>query len=145
MKKILALILAAALSLSLVACGGGGGTTCTVTNNDGEEETISAHDLKDVVKSNTIKWDNLYRDAYVVVTGKIEKIHGNIKVNGYQCEAAVEIEDGWFVELKTQEELASFDVGDTVEITGNITDADGIHIYVFLGNGYDTTIKGIDD
>lgn len=47
MKKLLALMLAAALALSLVACGGGGGDGGSKENEGGKEVELAADNIED--------------------------------------------------------------------------------------------------
>lgn len=86
MKKLLALILAAALALSLVACGGDSGagdtntpsggnvdTTSTETPNDGEDTTTDTHKVGDTVETKyysvTLK-DIAFTDKILVCYGE---------------------------------------------------------------------------
>ena len=56
MKKLLALILAAALALSLVACGGGSGAGDTNTPNGGEEDSTQQTIDKDSTSTYVGDW-----------------------------------------------------------------------------------------
>lgn len=81
MKKLLALILAAALALSLVACGGGGSSqeeesavTLTVTKSDGTTEILTPKEIKEIFDSNEVNYNNNYKGCEVVVEGAVESV-----------------------------------------------------------------------
>lgn len=81
MKKLLALILAAALALSLVACGGGGSSqeeesavTLTVTKSDGTTEILTPKEIKEIFDSNEVNYNNNYKGCEVVVEGVVESV-----------------------------------------------------------------------
>lgn len=116
-----------------------------VTDNYGETAQITAQDLLELAESNSIQWNEQYNGANVVITGKIDTIHGKYVYNKYPCEAAVEIAGGWFIEFRTPEELAGFSAGDYVEITGHITDYTAGNICLLLRNDeYNTTIRNLN-
>lgn len=81
MKKLLALILAAALALSLVACGGGGSSqeeesvvTLTITKSDGTTETLTPKEIEEIFDSNEVNYNNNYKGCEVVVEGVVESV-----------------------------------------------------------------------
>lgn len=79
MKRRIALLLAAALSLFLVACGGNGESetrdaTLTITKADGTEETVTSEELMDIYGDNEINYNNNYRGCEATVVGYVLEI-----------------------------------------------------------------------
>ena len=79
MKRLIALLLAAALAFSLVACGGGGESEqrdaiLTITKSDGTEETITSEELMDIHDENEINYNNNYMGCTAIVEGYVTEV-----------------------------------------------------------------------
>lgn len=109
MKKLLALMLAAALALSLVACGGGGGAgdnSSTLKEEDAIEATPT--EVYNDVKNNEARaLQNVYK-----VTGEIDEIKSDY------CRI-----DSLLVYLSS-DDLATLNKGDTLVFLGQISDTE---------------------
>lgn len=76
MKRLIALLLAAVLALSLAACGGSGESEqrdaiLTITKADGTEETMTSDELMDIYEENEINYNDNYMGCEVVVEGYV--------------------------------------------------------------------------
>ncbi len=155
MKKIFAFILSLVLITSLCACGtntqtNSGSTTktgikATVVNNDGNTEQLTAKQLCDFSDANKISFEKKYWCARVTVTGKIKKIESSTTINGthYNWTLLIDGGDGnWFIgdqrfntSTVTEDFLASLNIGDTVEISGEIVGVSSSFKEVDISNG----------
>ena len=120
MKKLLALMLAAALALSLVACGGGGGAG---DNNTSEETTMTKEEMLEQAiecdtitissdtTSNIVRATQTYCEKILLITGRIGKISAD----------HIQIDPDPIVRYKVYlpvEEIANLEVGQYVTIVG---------------------------
>lgn len=75
MKRLIALLLAAVLALSLVACGGEESeqrdAILTITKADGTEETMTSDELMDIYEENEINYNDNYMGCEVIVEGYV--------------------------------------------------------------------------
>ena len=147
MKKLFALLLTAAIVLSLVACSEGnrkGDTNTAVTDevlkatiitNEGDTVEMTAEELIEAYDSNEAKFKKLYEYAEIQFTGTVDYIKTNTSVlvedgkvtSGQQKIVFIE---GWCLvigEDNTRYDLADYDPGDVVIVTTSI-----------FGSPYDT-------
>ena len=74
MKKLTALLVAAALMLSLAACGGESedkDAVLTIAKADGTEETMTSDELMDVYQENEINYNDNYKGCEATVEGYV--------------------------------------------------------------------------
>ena len=75
MKRLTALLLAAVLALSLVACSGEESeqrdAILTITKADGTEETMTSDELMDIYEENEINYNDNYMGCEVIVEGYV--------------------------------------------------------------------------
>lgn len=105
----------------------------TVTTNQGTVEVLSAKELYNISEENGVRFNDVYWDAQVVVSGKINEIKGSHYLNGTYYKWAVVVEGGesdWFIGVNnytettiTEDYLATLNVGDMVEASGAIVGA----------------------
>ena len=78
MKRLIALLLAAVLVLSLAACGGEESeqrdAILTITKSDGTEETITSEELMDIHDENEINYNNNYMGCEAIVEGYVTEV-----------------------------------------------------------------------
>lgn len=133
MKKLLALMLAAALALSLVACGGSGGTgdtTSTNTPSGGEDsapsmtkeemleqaEEVSHSDIQNVSIENIANAKLLYCNKILKLRGTIRTINENYIVIGqYPADYVVDV----YLPI---EEIVTLKEGMVISVVGKTTD-----------------------
>lgn len=137
MKKILPLILAAALMLSLTACGGDNGGTNTNSgdniseSNTGESvptkeslleeagEPVSIWDLQNELYENEARARQNYLDKSIIVYGEILEIESDHLIIGNEV-----MLDAYL----STDELTQVNSGDTVYVVGIISDIQDIEI-----------------
>ena len=138
MKKIVSLLLAGALTLSLAACGGENNTTnaesdtpntdtsaATIITNEGDTVTMTAQDLIDAYDSNEASFNKLYQYAEIQFTGTISniKVDTSVIVEPGSVKAGqqkIVFEEGWCLVLSEDNstyDLADFNAGDVVNVT----------------------------
>ena len=121
MKKTLSLLLALVLCIVLCACGGDH-SQFTVTCKDGTTETMTMDELSNVA-SNELKYKQKYSGAHVSGKAKIESIETSIMSSKGHIEA-VDIGFGRMDVTLTDvpsDYAVSFDLGDTITISGTIS------------------------
>ncbi len=134
MKKcLLAIIACLCLVFAFTACGDGGssgfdvpfekGTTdaAQITTNAGDVEEITAKELDKLQESNGAKFDTDYKHGEVLGVGIVSEIKGAHGWNGYDMEAAVRLENGWYVEAASPDMVKDFEVGDVVAFKGKLS------------------------
>ena len=116
MKKLLALMLAAALTLSLVACGGVIMSMEEMLENAVEMDSHYLQDIVDGAKANKEKLLNDYKGEIVSVTSVVvsDITSGGIVTLGLSTVKT-------YFELK-EDEVAQFEVGDLISVVGIISD-----------------------
>lgn len=129
-KKILAIIMVMALCLVLCACGGG--TAATITDNDGNTVQMTAKELKEVYDENEARFDKLYKDAEITLTGTVESIKSNFMYSGSSTRYdSITLEDGWQVDIahgSHDDVLSELGAGSTITVTSEIYSAVGANI-----------------
>lgn len=129
-KKIFAIIMVMTLCVSFCACGGG--TTATITDNEGNTVQMTAKELKAVYDENEAKFDKLYSDAEITLTGKVESIDSDFMYNGLSVRYdSIELEGGWQVDIahgSHDDVLLELSAGDTITVTSEIHSAIGANI-----------------
>ena len=136
MKKLFAFIVLLLLIFSLTACATiapEDDVYATVINNQGVTERLTAKQLENAKSENAIAFEKNYWSATVTVVGTVSEIKGKNILNGTYYDWSVTIEGGecdWFIGKAqytettiTEDFLATLQVGDTVEITGDIVSA----------------------
>ena len=134
MKKTIVTALILSLVFSLSACSAKEADVyATVVNNQGVTEQLTAKQLEDLKSSNAISFEKNYWSATVTVVGTVSEIKGKNILNGTYYDWSVTVEGGecdWFIGKAqytettiTEDFLATLQVGDTVEITGDIVSA----------------------
>lgn len=104
MKRLLALILAAALALSLVACGGGAGENSAALKEEDAVEATPGEVYNDVKDNEARALQNIYK-----VTGEIDAIKSDY------CQI-----DNLYIYLSS-DILATLSKGDTITFLGQIS------------------------
>lgn len=129
-KKILAIIMVMAVCLALCACGGG--TIATITDNDGNTVQMTAKELKKIYDENETRFDTLYQNAEVTLTGTVESINSNFMYSGTSTlYDSIELKDGWQVDIahgSHDDVLLELSAGDTITVTSKINSAFGLNI-----------------
>ncbi len=134
MKKTIVSALILLLVFSLSACSAKKADVyATVVNNQGVTEQLTAKQLEDLKSNNAISFEKNYWSATVTVVGTVTEIKGKNILNGTYYDWSVTVEGGecdWFIGKAqytettiTEDFLATLQVGDTVEITGDIVGA----------------------
>ena len=150
MKKLLALILAAALALSLVACGGDSGAEDTNTPNSGnttptkEEmlesaETITITDIYKSVESNKVNANETYIGNIYIISGTVHKIE-NDYIELYESNISYNATVKVYMSTNDIKEL---ETNSSIEIVGEISVIDflqekedeGMGIYTLYTSG----------
>lgn len=115
MKRLLALLLAAALSLSLAACG-----SSTPTKDEMLEEatTIELQEILSLGNSNPAAADEEFIGNCYIITGYVVDIgNSNISLN-----VTLDNND-WITVYLDKEELATIKKGDLITVVGRISAA----------------------
>ena len=141
MKKILALMLAAALALSLVACGGGSGedgTTsaptedetlkATIVTNEGETVEMTAEELMEICDSNEARFNKLYQYAEIEFTGTVDyiKVGTSVLVEDGKItsdQQKIVFKEGWCLVLSknnTKYDLADYGSDEVLHVVTSI-------------------------
>ena len=129
-KKILAIIMVMVMCLALCACGGG--TSATITDNDGNTVQMTAKELQKVYDENEARFDKLYQDAEITLTGTVESIKSNFMYTGSSTRYdSITLEDGWQVDIahgSHDDVLLELGAGSTITVTSEICSAGGANI-----------------
>ena len=129
-KKILAIITILAMCLALCACGGG--TAATITDNEGNTVQMTAKELKEIYQKNEARFDKLYENAEVTLTGTVESIDSNFMYKGTSTRYdSIKLEDGWQIDIahgSHDDILLKLSAGDSITVTSEINSAFGANI-----------------
>ncbi len=125
MKKIMAIGVVLCCVLVLFAgCFGGGKIKATVVTNSGETKEMTLDEIKEIEESNSVLFEEEYVGADISVTSTIEKIGGAYMLRSwFECDAYLELESGstgCFFKPITEDEAKTYNVGDTVTVSGKI-------------------------
>lgn len=141
MKKLIALILAATMALSLCACGGGGGggsSKYTINLASGGTEEMSAKDFIKIHDTDERKFKENYAGCSFSGSGKITKIEEGPR-NGFYYYTneysyyTVSINDNIAI-LTLADLLPECEVGDTVSFTSDYQTVHMGEIFLFTQN-----------
>lgn len=142
MKRLIALLLAAALSLSISACAGGEESEqrdaiLTIAKTDGTEETITSEELLDIYKDNEINYNNNYMGCEATIVGYVLEIEqdrreifkniwsdtAEITLEGYNGTRGIEfwivMEDDSYKDI----DFTTISKGTKVQVVGTIGDS----------------------
>ena len=124
-RKVLAIIMI--LTMCLVLCACGGGTAATITDNEGNTVQMTAKELKEIYKENEARFDKLYENAEVTLTGTVESIDSNFMYKGTSTRYdSITFEDGWQIDIahgSHDDVLLELSAGDTITVTSEINSA----------------------
>lgn len=140
MKKIISLLLTAAILFSLAACGGGSESAddpfedtdaiLTITKADGTTETLTIDELQEIESENEMNYNNNYLGCEAEVEGKVysidiinQKILGNVTADTAEFRLGMAGVKFWIVpgadEYKDVD-LDSLKKGSIVKVKGTI-------------------------
>ena len=151
MKKLLALILAAALALSLVACGGGSGAGDTNTPSGGDTtptkeemlegaETTTIADIYNSVEANKVNANETYMGNIYVISGSVHKIETNY-IELY--EACTTYNATVKVYLNT-DDIKQLEIRSSIEVVGEISAIDFLEEKDGDGPYYSLYVSGVE-
>lgn len=144
MKRLFTLVLSAALTLSLTACGGTSGgdggskedlSKATITTNEGDTVTMTAEELIEAYDSNEARFNKLYQHAKIEFTGTVDyiKVDTSVLIDGNKVTSGqqkIVFQEGWCLvlgEYNEEYDLADYSSGDKLKVTTGI-----------FGSPYDT-------
>lgn len=124
MKRIIAIsVVLCCILASLTGCFGGK-VKATVITNSGETKEMTLDEIKEIEETNSILFEEEYAGADITVTSTITQIGGAYMLRSwFECDAYLELESGCsgcFFKPITVEEASSYNVGDTVTVSGKI-------------------------
>lgn len=141
MKKLLALMLAAALALSLVACGGNKTPTKEDLLEDAVEVDLKEYSIASVENSASVKKE--YGGATCTISGYVDNIRGDVsevQMKWYQDKAFFTEEEleridnhkvfatsSFFVYFAEEDDLVDLHLGDLITVVGQF-DEDAKHL-----------------
>lgn len=122
MKRLMALLLAAVLALSLAACGGGESNSET-NNNDEVNELLNNADELDLSEMNETVLNNM-ADANSTYVGNTYKVEGYItEITGEYCSISSSVSSQVSIHAYLEEdELAKLNRYENITIVGQIED-----------------------
>ena len=149
MKRILAIILVLISIVSFSACGGDEKSNeqsneeskATVITNSGETKEMTFAEIRDIIDSNSIQFEDEYVGADITVSSTVTEVGGLYELQSwFDCEAYVKLEAGsiianWFYPT-TRDYAATLSVGDEITVSGKIAmaSAASFNIYIFKEN-----------
>ena len=125
MKRMIALLLALLMALSLCACGGGGASKAVIVDNEGNTVEMTLEELKKAFKENDAKARKLYLEAPITLVGTIEEIKGGTYINGSSiCKESIVLKEGctvYFIEGSHDDIVMNAKVGDKIQVKSEIS------------------------
>ena len=143
MKRLLKVLLATMMAVTLVACGGGSDNKAEVVNGEtGEVELLSPQDLMDICDENQARFDKYYLHSPITFVDKVESVDLRVSRNGGNSCDEIIFESGWILQLKQGKyDLSSIVKGDTYQVESEVWTCS----FCALVRSYDnTTFKKVD-
>ena len=143
MKKILSLIIALVLCMSLCACGSNQEeaeeTKATIVDDNGNTYSLSSSELKEIENSNEAQFDSIYCGADISFVGTVKKVETYFRRSGSSTVFdSISFEEGWKVYLLhdyNKDFIVNLSVGDKVKVESQIFGYDVGYIEVMGMNG----------
>ena len=131
MKKIICFLMICVLSIALCGCSlSAKNTKAKLTLSDGSTIEMSSKELCDSFESNEAKYNNVYANSDVSITGTVKSVEecGEIIYSGlgYGWIYRISLKEGWEIEVtkKCHPEVINLDKGDKITVKARLGNAD---------------------
>ena len=132
MKKLLALLLALVMVLSLCACGSKA-VTATIVTNDGETVQKTREELSKEYDGNSVSYGEKYEGASISFVGTVESVSQYYsKTMGHSIQQ-IDFDDGFQLQLVDgffDDIISDISKGDKLEVTTNMHGASMSAVYL---------------
>lgn len=139
MKKLLAIILAVLMLLSLCACGGKV-VTATIVTNDGETVQKTRSELSKEYEENRARYIEKYDGASITFVGTVESVSQYYDPSYNRSIQEIDFDDGFELKLldgSFDDIIIDLSKGDKLKVTTNmhLAGLTVVYLYDFKGSG----------